>query len=224
MNPETKECWAVVESDTDLSETQVENEISGRTGIAGAGLEGTDAANMDMESEVLATAQQLIRAEVRRHPIPLNTSLIVPPRNWDLIQPRVLGPRLTGRSRPRPRGWGGAPRHLGKDCAGYWMNQIPRAKLRRRDLSALLFRQPPPLPILHPTTPPPHRNQWIIPEITFPVTILPMFQRRRTPVQGSHLVTKVRAEWFTRTMRANTIVPEKTLDEVPPHDHRSHGE
>ena len=63
MNPETGEYWAVVGSDMEISEAEIEDEILG--GVEGLESPGTDAA--DMETEILASAQELVIAEVCRY-------------------------------------------------------------------------------------------------------------------------------------------------------------
>ena len=59
-----RESWAVVESDIEISEAEIEDEILGS--VEGLESPGTDAA--DMETEILASAQELVTAEVCRYP------------------------------------------------------------------------------------------------------------------------------------------------------------
>ena len=60
VNPEMGEYWAVVGSDTEISEAEIEDEILGS--VEGLESPGTDM--VDMETEILASVQELVIAEV----------------------------------------------------------------------------------------------------------------------------------------------------------------
>ena len=87
VDPITGNSWTL-NSDTEMSETEHEAEISGA--VENSVASRSDAAEAE-EANLLTAVQALISVEVRPSPFISNTSLIVSARNRDLANPLLIG-------------------------------------------------------------------------------------------------------------------------------------